>query len=392
MLATILVCGAGVAGCAAAPEPAAASTPDRSRALWAQMREALGDAGDSGVHQTHGSLHLWVNTDARTADRIDRFVHALLEQIGPWFGTPDRPVQVFVFETQEALAPHLPAILGDAAPAQANMGRYDDGDRIVTCSMQWGLGWLGDLCLRALYAGDWRAPSPQPNRWFPVAMQSILYNCFRTPDGTFRGLNVASYYRPQAQLLKDEGRLIPLERFLRDDYDAATLVDDALRVQGREFLAWLLSQGKLRAFYAEYRRTCGDDPSGVQALERVLGRDIGALAAQWEAWLMAADGEIGDSEMAKPFPVLGILISRPAPGDNAGVATVYAVCPGGPAARDGIQAGDYIVSIDGTFTSSRERLLEILQAGAFGRTATLRVRRRGELQDVEVTLDRLIDG
>jgi hypothetical protein len=379
-------------GCAATPAPATPAKPDPVVVARSEMHAALGPTAAAGFTQTHGPLLFAVHTDRATAVRINRFATTLLARIGPWFRPPDRPIKVFIFDTKAALAPHLTALLGTDAPAEPDMGRYYDGSRTVTCSMEWGLGWLGDLCLRALAAGDWRGAAKPPNRWFPVAMQSVLYNCFRTPDGRFHALNVASYYRPQAQALKDSGTLVPLVQFLRDDYDAGALVGDALRVQGRTVLAWLLARGKFRAFYTEFRLTGATDPSGITALEKVMGRSSTAIAAEWERWLMAADAEIGSSEMAKPFPVLGVLIARPPQGANPAAVTIFETCPGGPAERDGLRPGDQVLTVDGKPVPTRAMLLSVLQAGAFRRTAKIGIRRGAETLTVEIMLDRLIDG
>jgi hypothetical protein len=377
-------------GCGRPPGETATAGPSTRPTVDEDMRSKLAGFDGDIFDQQHGQHVFKLCTRKETADRIGRFIPPMLSDVGRMFGEPPAPIRVFVFETKQQLAPFLPALLGPYAPEEPNMGRYYDEVRTVTCSMEWGLGWLGDLCLRALYAEDWRDRKPPPARWFDVALQSILYNCFRTQDGTFHGLNVESYYRPQAQQLEVEGRLIELEAFLRDEYDASVLVDDALRVQGREFLAWLLAQGKLRAFYSAFRDQAGADPSGVEAAQLVLGKPIAQLAVDWKRWLMSADAEIGDSEMAKPFPALGILITRdPEPRDGVGV---FETCPGGPGERDGLVAGDRITSVDGTSVGSRAQLLAVLEGGAFGRTAPVEVLRNGRPMTVSVVMNRTIDG
>lgn len=352
------------------------------------MRAVLAGLPGETREQTHGTLLLSIRTDRATAERIERFVPGLLREIGPWFRPATSPTKVYVFDTSVSLDQHFDAILEGAPRPPSHMGGYSDGPRAVTCSMEWGLGWLGDLCLRALFANEWRA-APTPNRWFPIATRSMLYNCFRDADGGFHGLNVASYYRPQAQQLADDGRLIPLETFLRDAYDEAILIDDALNVQGRAFLAWLLARGKLVDFFREYRRRVEWDPSGVDAVEHVMGAPITRLASQWRHWLMGGDAEIGDSEMAEPFPVLGILIARETATSGVGI---WDVCPGGPAHRAGLRAGDRLRRIDGVDVNGRDELLRLLRSGAYGRTTTVAFERAGEHSRTEATLDRFIDG
>lgn len=381
----LLGCGGGPA---AGPPPRAVE-PDPVAPIRAEMRAALAGVTEPVVEQVHGPFLLAVRTDAATAARIDTFCRTLLPDLSRWLPWPDEPVRVYVFDTKEAMHPVLGRLLGADAPPEPHMGRYDDPRRTVTCSMQWGLGWLGDLCMRAMLAADWR-DRPKPNRWFHPAVQSLLYNCFRTPDGAFHGLNVASYYRPQAQRLLETGKAVPLAKFLRDEWDPKALEEDQERVQGRELLAWLLAQGKFEAFYRRFRDDVATDPSGIAALEAVCGKPLEALAADQERWLLAADGEIGDSAMGKPFPVLGVLLARvPA---AIGGARVFAVCPAGPAARTDLLAGDLILTLDGEPVDDAAALLAALQAGAFGRTARLGILHEDAERVVDVLLDRHVDG
>jgi S1-C subfamily serine protease len=118
--------------------------------------------------------------------------------------------------------------------------------------------------------------------------------------------------------------------------------------------------------------------------------DLDALDREWRAWLLAADAEIGDSEMARPFPVLGILIAREA--DAPPGVGVFQVCPGGPAARAGLRDGDRILAIDGVAVETKSDLLAALQAGAYGRSAPVGVERGGARLELAVPMDRYIDG
>lgn len=61
------------------------------------------------------------------------------------------------------------------------MGFYDLLKRSVLASMEWELGWLGDLLLLSFIADDWQ--DTKPAKWFGVGFVSMLYNSFRTKNG-----------------------------------------------------------------------------------------------------------------------------------------------------------------------------------------------------------------
>ncbi len=323
-------------------------------------------------------------TDSKTSERIRRYSRSLVADVGRIFRAPAGPVKVYVFDTKEALATHVDAICRDSQKRPSPMGFYHEPTRSVLCSMQWGLGWLGDLIVRSYLADDWKGLTP--NGWFSKSFVSMLYNSFRTPQGDFEGLNVMSYYRPQVQRMIEAKEILPFARFFRGEYDEAKLPEDFIRKQGREFLSYLHARELLLPFYQEYRKTCAADPSGIRAIETVLGNPLDGVERNWTEWMLAADGEIGDSEMAKPFPVLGILIKR-----GTG-AVIFLACPGSPAARAGLRAGDRILSVNGVTVDSRDAVVAVLEKLTIGVTVRVQVGHGNRPREVSVLLDRLIDG
>ena len=73
-------------------------------------------------------------------------------------------------------------------------------------------------------------------------------------------------------------------------------------------------------------------------------------------------------------------------GVNAYGVYVVDVVKGGPAEKAGLQAGDRIVSIDGTEIASRDDLGTLMQKHAAGDTLSISIARDGQMQTVNVTL------
>ena len=73
-------------------------------------------------------------------------------------------------------------------------------------------------------------------------------------------------------------------------------------------------------------------------------------------------------------------------GVNAYGVYVVEVVKGGPAEKAGLQAGDRIVSVDGTEIASKDDLGTLMQKHAAGDTLSITIARDGQMQPVNVTL------
>ncbi len=73
-------------------------------------------------------------------------------------------------------------------------------------------------------------------------------------------------------------------------------------------------------------------------------------------------------------------------GVNAYGVYVVEVAKGGPAEQAGLQAGDRIVSVDGTEIASKDDLGTLMQKHAAGDTLSITIARDGQMQTVNVTL------
>ncbi len=73
-------------------------------------------------------------------------------------------------------------------------------------------------------------------------------------------------------------------------------------------------------------------------------------------------------------------------GVNAYGVYVVEVVTGGPAEKAGLQAGDRIVSVDGTEIASKDDLGTLMQKHAAGDTLSITIARDGQMQTVNVTL------
>jgi hypothetical protein len=147
----------------------------------------------------------------------------------------------------------------------------------------------------------------------------------------------------------------------------------------RYFMMYLYSQGKLRTWYDAYTAGYEDDRTGKAATEKVFGKDIEDVDADWRKWaaaIKAPDLYVRDSQ-----PYMGIL-SRPL---GTGLELMRVV-EGSGAAKGGLKKGDVIVKINGQRTIDPADLLRQVKAGKVGDKLAVVYRRDDEQHETEVVL------
>ncbi|MGE0434640.1 MAG: PDZ domain-containing protein [Planctomycetota bacterium] len=137
--------------------------------------------------------------------------------------------------------------------------------------------------------------------------------------------------------------------------------------------------GKLKEFYATYCDMFERDNSGIQALEKVIGkplRDIEKDFFEWAKHLPPYHGATG-----KDGAFLGANMDEAEDG-----VRLTQVVDNAPAAKSGLQVNDVIMVMDGVRVVSTARVLGILGSKRPGDTVLLQIKRGGKLMDLTITL------
>ncbi|MGE3854717.1 MAG: PDZ domain-containing protein, partial [Planctomycetota bacterium] len=112
--------------------------------------------------------------------------------------------------------------------------------------------------------------------------------------------------------------------------------------QARYMTYWIYEQGKLREFYEEYSksyRAGSEGAAGITALEKVIGKPLATMEAEWKTWVKGLA-----PVKAQSSAYLGLQFGRS--GSSTGLG-IDAVQEGSPADKAGIIKGDIIVQVDG---------------------------------------------
>jgi S1-C subfamily serine protease len=123
--------------------------------------------------------------------------------------------------------------------------------------------------------------------------------------------------------------------------------------------------GKLKEWYTEYTSTYREDPTGIKAMERVLGRTIKDINKDYKAWVRALP-EVPE-QITRGMASLGLEIEAGS-GEGPVVASL------GRGRRD-LKLGDIITSIDNRPTRDIAELVRVLGSCKPGQTVEVGFRR-----------------
>jgi C-terminal processing protease CtpA/Prc len=148
--------------------------------------------------------------------------------------------------------------------------------------------------------------------------------------------------------------------------------------QARTFFLYLYQKGKLKAWYSAYVEGYREDPTGVKAIELVLGRTIRDVNKDYRAWVRTL-AEVPE-QISTGMASLGIQIDA---GDGEGpVVAAIDRRPG----RPDLKVGDIITTIDNRPTRDNAELVRVLSSFKPGDTVEVGYRRGKNYGTTNITL------
>ncbi len=143
---------------------------------------------------------------------------------------------------------------------------------------------------------------------------------------------------------------------------------------------WLWEQELLRPFHEAYAENVEQDPSGVQALEQVLGMSVEQAEKEWREWVRRELSFFhGVSEPRRAY--LGISLEE----DRDEGVRIIAVGDDTPAAKAGLAPGERILRIGARRVLTSEDIVDELLAHRPGGVLPLTVERSDAVVDADAT-------
>jgi hypothetical protein len=202
-------------------------------------------------------------------------------------------------------------------------------------------------------------------------------------QGELRDTSFAAEIGPDLQTLQDalENRRLPaLEALLKMDRKLFMAAAQRNYAHSRYVMYYLAGRGKLGDFYAAYKRTFEQDPTGGVALEEVLGEKLEHIDESWRKWLKSIEAPWQSKLVVKAH--LGIRMRDVEQG-----VEVDALLRGSAARGAGVlKRGDVILSIGGRATQTPRELSRAVQTFKPGQTVVVELVRDGRKLNVSQIL------
>jgi tetratricopeptide (TPR) repeat protein len=147
--------------------------------------------------------------------------------------------------------------------------------------------------------------------------------------------------------------------------------------ESRYVMMYFYQKGKLRQWYTAYCQMANKDPSGIQATEKVFGKKLGEIEADWKKWVMAQTPPPTRPKEA----YLGVSLKMAADG-----LEIRETVLGSGADKAGLQTKDVILKVDNQRIVDMDTLIAYVAKKAVGTVVTIEYRRSDKREKVRVTL------
>ncbi len=179
-------------------------------------------------------------------------------------------------------------------------------------------------------------------------------------------------------------RLITLKRLTEMDQGAFVRNATIAYGQASSLMLYLHEKKLLRPFYEAYKRGWESDKNGQKTLEKVLGKPLAQIEADWKAWMLARKPPLMTT--GEQGVVIGVGFAEQQDG-----LRVQNIAPRGPAALAGVQVGDVIVGVGDEEVRDQQSFVPLLARHKPGDEVDLKIRRGQKYLSIPVTLVKRTD-
>lgn len=205
-----------------------------------------------------------------------RWVLRLLEQ--DFFAKqPDKVIEVWLFRDERTYRKGAKKFFNDEP--ETPYGYYSSADDALVMNIGLGAGTLSHELVHPYIEANF----PEGPSWFNEGLAS-LYEQPRERDGHMWG--TTNWRLPGLQAMIRRERLPSLTALMSTTRDGFYDAPYDSYAYARFLCQYLQDRGKLRTFYATFVADT-KDRTGVAALEKVLGKDVATIEAEFKKWAMS---------------------------------------------------------------------------------------------------------
>ena len=218
----------------------------------------------------------------------------------------------------------------------------------------------------ALHHADAAAGGQVHPMWICEGLATLSEACEITPDGLQPQVDTRAVTLQNALRTKTA---IPLARLLELDFRAFARNARLAYAQSQYMMLYLHQQGKLKAWYKEYKATYASDRTGKKALEKVLAKPLATIEDDWMKWVNQLRLPLGETKARQGR--IGLEFQNCPQG-----AKVVGLVSGGAAEKAGrIKVGDIITKFNGHTIANTAQLVGAVRAAGANRTVEIRILR-----------------
>jgi hypothetical protein len=191
---------------------------------------------------------------------------------------PDAVLEIWLFRDPDSYRHHARALFG--AEPTTPYGYFDSSRSALVMDISTGGGTLVHEIVHPYIDANF----PRCPAWFNEGLGS-LYEQAGDRDGTIVGL--LNWRLPALQRALEQGTAPRLRQILAAD--AGEFYGDQSGLYyaaSRYLLYYLQEQGLLQRYYAEFTAAYERDPTGIDTLVEVTGRDLRQLESEWRRFVM----------------------------------------------------------------------------------------------------------
>jgi len=172
---------------------------------------------------------------------------------------------------------------------------------------------------------------------------------------------------------------IPWSEFFKLSHSRFMSKSGVAYPQGRYIFMYLHEQGLLKSWYNAYTAGYEDDETGAKAIEKVTGKSLDKVEADWLKWI----GQLNDVplRLAAEQAYIGVQLARQVDG-----LKIIRVVSGSAADKCGLKTGDVIMKLDGRRMVDTGELLRTVTLHKVGDKVKIEFRRGEKYKTVTAKL------
>jgi hypothetical protein len=198
---------------------------------------------------------------------------------------PSEPVLILLFESEGPYKRLAKKWFGDNDVPYYG---YFRSDNVMVMNVGTGTGTLVHELTHALIKPDF----PAVPGWFNEGLASLYEQCSLSFDDAINGQE--NWRLPALQKAINAGKLRPLSELISDRNFYRQDLVGLNYAQARYLMFYLQEKNLLQTYYREFRDGAKEDPSGLQTLRTVIGRQsLEDFERGWRRWVLSLEYRSG---------------------------------------------------------------------------------------------------